>query len=120
MNGNGGRAICENRVRELREGRLMTQAQLAHKAKLALRTIHNVEKGLGCRVDTMRKILLALELRFDDRDQVFPPVPRYAALAPQELFGASPRVGREAPLARLQSAAVSRSPGEILGRVPPR
>jgi len=62
-----------NRVRERRENRLMTQAQLARKAKVALRTIHSVEKGMNCRMDTKRKILLALGLRFEDRDKVFPP-----------------------------------------------
>lgn len=61
-----------NRVRELREHRLMTQAQLARKARVALRTIHSVEKGMNCRMDTKRKILLALGLRFEDKDQVFP------------------------------------------------
>ena len=68
-----GRSLCRNRVRELRENRLMTQAQLARKAKVALRTIHSVEKGMNCRMDTKRKILLALGLRFEDKDQVFPP-----------------------------------------------
>ena len=62
-----------NRVRELREHKLMTQAQLARKAHAALRTIHSVEKGMNCRMDTKRKILLALGLRFEDRDLVFPP-----------------------------------------------
>jgi DNA-binding XRE family transcriptional regulator len=62
-----------NRVRELRENRLMTQAQLARKAKVALRTIHSVEKGMNCRMDTKRKILLALGMRFEDKDRVFPP-----------------------------------------------
>jgi transcriptional regulator with XRE-family HTH domain len=61
MEGNGSRQIRRNRVRELRENRLMTQAQLARKAKVA---------------DTKRKILLALGLRFEDKDQVFPPLPR--------------------------------------------
>lgn len=65
--------VCRNRVRELREHRLMTQAQLARKAKVALRTIHSVEKGMNCRMDTKRKILLALGLRFEDKDYVFPP-----------------------------------------------
>ncbi len=60
-----------NRVRELREDRLMTQAQLAKKAKVAFRTIHSVEKGMNCRMDTKRKILLALGMRFEDKDQVF-------------------------------------------------
>ena len=60
-----------NRVRELRENRLMTQAQLAKKAKVALRTIHSVEKGMNCRMDTKRKILLALGVPFDQKGQVF-------------------------------------------------
>ena len=51
----------------------MTQAQLARKAKVALRTIHSVEKGMNCRMDTKRKILLALGMRFEDKDHVFPP-----------------------------------------------
>ncbi len=70
----GASSIRKNRVRELRENRLMTQAQLARKAKVALRTIHSVEKGMNCRMDTKRKILLALGLRFEDKDQVFPPL----------------------------------------------
>lgn len=65
-----------NRVREMREDRLMTQAQLARKAKIALRTIHSVEKGMNCRMDTKRKILLALGLRFEDRGLVFPAASR--------------------------------------------
>jgi len=76
MDDNGSQLLQRNRVRELRENRLMTQAQLARKAKVALRTIHSVEKGMNCRMDTKRKILLALGLRFEDKDQVFPPVRR--------------------------------------------
>ena len=60
-----------NRVRELRENRLMTQAQLARKAKVALRTIHSVEKGMNCRMDTKRKILMALGIPFDQKNEVF-------------------------------------------------
>ncbi len=82
MESNNPRAQ-KNRVRELRENRLMTQAQLARKAKVALRTIHSVEKGMNCRMDTKRKILLALGLRFEDKDQVFPP---------RDLFSAEPRM----------------------------
>ena len=61
-----------NRVREIHEHKLMTQSQLARKARIALRTVHSVEKGLNCRMDTKRKILLALGLRFEDKDLVFP------------------------------------------------
>ena len=73
MEANGSK-VQPNRVREMREHRLMTQAQLARKARVALRTIHSVEKGMNCRMDTKRKILLALGLRFEDKDQVFPPL----------------------------------------------
>ena len=60
----------------MRENKLMTQAQLARKARVALRTIHSVEKGMNCRMDTKRKILLALGLAFEDKDMVFPPLRR--------------------------------------------
>ena len=60
-----------NRVRELRENKLMTQAQLARKARVALRTIHSVEKGMNCRMDTKRKILMALGVPFEHKGQVF-------------------------------------------------
>ena len=70
----------ENRVRELREDRLMTQAQLARKARVALRTIHSVEKGMNCRMDTKRKILIALGLRFEDKNTVFPARHRFPNL----------------------------------------
>ncbi len=49
----------------------MTQAQLAKKAKVALRTIHSVEKGMNCRMDTKRKILLALGIPFEHKGEVF-------------------------------------------------
>ncbi len=65
----GGRK--RNRVRELREDKLMTQAQLARKARVALRTIHSVEKGMNCRMDTKRKILLALGIPFEQKGEVF-------------------------------------------------
>ena len=79
MENNRSRTIRKNRVREIRENRLMTQAQLARKAKVALRTIHSVEKGMNCRMDTKRKILLALGLRFEDKDHVFPQPSSYAS-----------------------------------------
>jgi DNA-binding XRE family transcriptional regulator len=63
---------AENRVRELRENKLLTQSQLARKAGVALRTIRNVENGMTCRIGTKRKIVLALGLSFEDQDVVFP------------------------------------------------
>ncbi len=60
-----------SRVRELREDRLMTQVQLAKKAKVAVRTIQSIEKGMECRMFTKRKILLAFGLSIDQMGQVF-------------------------------------------------
>ena len=60
-----------NRVRELRETRLMTQQQLAKKARLAVRTIQSIEKGMECRMDTKRKILVAFGLPWDQMPQIF-------------------------------------------------
>ena len=60
-----------NRVRELREMRLMTQQQLAQKARVAVRTIQSIEKGMECRMDTKRKILIAFGLSWDQMRRVF-------------------------------------------------
>jgi len=78
----------------------MTQAQLARKAKVALRTIHSVEKGMNCRMDTKRKILLALGLRFEDKDQVFPPGHRSLA----------PSLRPSAPMDPVEDTPPSRDP----------
>jgi DNA-binding XRE family transcriptional regulator len=79
-----GLSTVGNRVREMRENKLMTQSQLARKARVALRTIHSVEKGMNCRMDTKRKILLALGLRFEDKDLVFPSILRLVPQMPEE------------------------------------
>jgi DNA-binding XRE family transcriptional regulator len=79
-----GLSTVGNRVREMRENKLMTQSQLARKARVALRTIHSVEKGMNCRMDTKRKILLALGLRFEDKDMVFPSMRRLVPQVPEE------------------------------------
>jgi DNA-binding XRE family transcriptional regulator len=60
-----------NNVRKIREGLLMSKAELARRAKLSVLTIDRVEKGLTCRMDTKRKIILSLGLNLSDRDKVF-------------------------------------------------
>jgi len=61
-----------NNVREYRERLLMSKAELARKAGLSALTIDRVESGMPCRMDTKRKILLALGLNLADKDKVFP------------------------------------------------
>lgn len=61
-----------NNVRNYREKLLMSKAELARKAGLSALTIDRVESGMPCRMDTKRKILLALGLNLTDKDKVFP------------------------------------------------
>jgi len=60
-----------NRLRETRIEKMMSKAELARRANLSVLTIDRVEKGLGCRMDTKRKILEALGLSLADRVRVF-------------------------------------------------
>ena len=60
-----------NNVQRYRESLMMSKAELARKAGLSSLTIDRVEAGRPCRLDTKRKILLALGLRVSDKDQVF-------------------------------------------------
>ena len=59
-----------NRLRETRIEKMMSKAELARRANLSVLTIDRVEKGLGCRMDTKRKILEALGLSLADRVRV--------------------------------------------------
>lgn len=60
-----------NRVQQLREDRLLSKAELARRAGVSVLTIDRVERGAPCRLDTKRKIILALGLKVADRGQVF-------------------------------------------------
>jgi DNA-binding XRE family transcriptional regulator len=60
-----------NRVREARIEQMMSKAELARRAGLSVLTIDRIEKGLGCRMDTKRKILEALGRSLADRVRVF-------------------------------------------------
>lgn len=61
----------KNNVRNIRESKMMSKAELARKTGLSVQTIDRVEKGYYCRLDTKRKILVALGLDLDDRAGVF-------------------------------------------------
>ena len=50
---------------------MMSKAELARKAGLSTLTIDRVEAGRPCRLDTKRKLLLALGLRVSDKDRIF-------------------------------------------------
>jgi len=60
-----------NNVQKFRESLMMSKAELARKAGLSTLTIDRIEAGRPCRLDTKRKILLALGLKVSDKDRVF-------------------------------------------------
>lgn len=60
-----------NNVQQLREQRLLSKAELARRAGVSVLTIDRVERGSPCRLDTKRKIILALGLKVEDREDVF-------------------------------------------------
>jgi len=62
---------ASNNVQRLREDQLLTKAELARKAGLSALTVARIEAGQECRVDTKRKIILALGLTPTDRAKVF-------------------------------------------------
>ena len=61
-----------NAVREIREKLLLSKAELARKAGVSSLTVDRIEKGMGCRLETQRKIIGALGYKISDKDKVFP------------------------------------------------
>ena len=59
-----------NFVKEIRQERLLSKAELARKAGIPYLTIARIEKGKSCQIDTMRKIILALGLELSDKDRI--------------------------------------------------
>jgi predicted transcriptional regulator len=60
-----------NRVRKIRESLLMSKTELARKANVSPITIARIEKGIPCRLETQRKILLALDFNLSDKKKIF-------------------------------------------------
>jgi DNA-binding XRE family transcriptional regulator len=64
--------LPQNIVREIREELLMSKAELARKAGVSPLTIDRIERGKNCRMETRRKIILALGYSLSDKDKIFP------------------------------------------------
>ncbi|MDH3358199.1 MAG: helix-turn-helix transcriptional regulator [Desulfobacteraceae bacterium] len=63
--------IQKNSLKEIRESLLMSKSELSKKASISPLTISRIEQGKPCRMETKRKILLALGLKLTDKDKVF-------------------------------------------------
>ncbi len=66
--------VSSNAVKNIRERLLMSKAELARKARISALTIDRIEKGKNCRLETKRKIILALGYSLSDKNKVFPEV----------------------------------------------
>lgn len=60
-----------NSLKKIRESLLMSKAELARKARVSSITITRIEDGYPCRMDTKRKIILALGLNLSEKHKVF-------------------------------------------------
>lgn len=60
-----------NNVKVIRESRLMSKSELARKAGVSVLTVGRIERGEVCRMETMRKIILALGYALEDKNKVF-------------------------------------------------
>jgi DNA-binding XRE family transcriptional regulator len=63
---------CANAVKKLRESKMMSKAELARSAGVSAVTIDRIERGEDCRMETKRKLILALGFSLLEKDRVFP------------------------------------------------
>ncbi len=61
----------DNPLKKIRESLLMSKAELARNANVSPITITRIESGMPCRMETKRKILLALGLSLSEKDKIF-------------------------------------------------
>ena len=61
----------KNKVKSIRESRLLSKSELARKAGVSVLTIARIERGEECRMETMRKIILAFGYSLEDKTKVF-------------------------------------------------
>ena len=63
--------MVKNSLREIRESLLMSKSELAREANVSPITITRIEEGKPCRLETKRKILLALGYSLSDSKKIF-------------------------------------------------
>lgn len=61
----------KNSLRKIREAKLMSKAELARLAGVSPITIDRIERGEQCRMETKRKIVLALGFTLAEKEKVF-------------------------------------------------
>jgi DNA-binding XRE family transcriptional regulator len=62
---------AKNNLRKIRESKLMSKAELARLAGVSAVTVDRIERGEDCRMETKRKIILALGFSLAEKEKVF-------------------------------------------------
>ena len=60
-----------NNIKKIREKFLKSKAELARKAGVSPLTIQRVEEGKNCRMETKRKLILALGYSLSEKGKIF-------------------------------------------------
>jgi len=60
-----------NYLKSYREKVFISKAELARKAGISAETIDRIERGKSCRLETKRKIILALGLELSEAGEIF-------------------------------------------------
>ncbi|MDA8142033.1 MAG: helix-turn-helix transcriptional regulator [Desulfobacteraceae bacterium] len=63
--------MAKNTLKKIRESLLMSKSELAREANVSPITITRIEEGKPCRMETKRKILLALGYSVSDAKKIF-------------------------------------------------
>lgn len=61
----------KNSLKKIREAKLISKAELARLAGVSAVTVDRIERGEDCRMETKRKIILALGFSLSEKDKVF-------------------------------------------------
>ena len=63
--------MSDNFLRQIRESLMISKGELAKKANISPITITRIENGMPCRMETKRKVILALGYEISDKKRVF-------------------------------------------------
>jgi DNA-binding XRE family transcriptional regulator len=64
--------VNKNQLKKIRESLLLSKAEQARNAGVSPITKDRIENGMDCRMETKRKILLALGYQLSEKDTLFP------------------------------------------------
>ena len=63
--------IEKNSLRKVKESLMISKAEFSRKANISPMTIIRIEQGKQCRMETKRKVILALGYKISDKDKIF-------------------------------------------------